>query len=48
MRKYDVMPTAIYGYYTGSAYEFIGSHICTQYVSITVCSKPSLKPFDQD
>ena len=25
---------AIYGYHTGRTYEFIGRHICTQYVSI--------------
>ena len=35
--KSDVILTAIYGYHTGRTYEFIGPHICTQYVSITVC-----------
>ena len=35
--KFDVILTAIYGYHTGGTYEFIGPHICTQYVSITVC-----------
>ena len=30
---------AIYGYHTGRTYVFIGPHICTQYVSITVSWK---------
>ena len=28
---------AIYGYHAVRAYEFNGPHICTQYVSVTVC-----------
>ena len=35
--KFDVILTAIYGYHTDRAYEFIGPHICTQHVSITIC-----------
>ena len=34
--KFDVILTAIYGYHTSQTCEFIGPHICTQYVSITV------------
>ena len=34
--EYDIILRAIYGYHTGHTYEFVGPHICTLYVSITV------------
>ena len=37
MLENDVVSTAIYGYHSGRTYEFIGPHIFTRYVSITVC-----------